>query len=184
MCYQFSIIEFEQTWYPCLWQSLDLRAHKCEATTTSSLASRCENLQKLRFCSDESAVAIINLKARGLREINGDHSGEITDTTLTMIAARHEALEIIQHGPFYNRINTNAIKAIAICCSNLKKLRVSGIRDVDGDAINALVKHYLNLIEIGFMDCRSVDEAALGNVVTLRFLSVAGTTRMNWGLVS
>ncbi|KAF7138950.1 hypothetical protein RHSIM_Rhsim07G0034900 [Rhododendron simsii] len=165
---------------PCLWQSLDLRAHKCEASTTSSLASRCENLKKLRFCADESAAAIINLKARGLCEISGDHSGDISDTTLTVIAARHEALEIVQPGPFYNWISRNAIKAIAICCPNLRKLRRSGIRDVDGDAINALAKHCMNLIEIGFVDCRNVDEVALGNVVTLRFLSVAGTRRMNW----
>ncbi|KAG5538713.1 hypothetical protein RHGRI_019317 [Rhododendron griersonianum] len=98
--------------------------------------------------------------------------------------ARHEALEIVELGPFCNRISSNAIKAIAIYCLNLRKLRFSGIRDVDGDAINALAKHCMNLIEIGFMDCCNVDEAALGNVVTLRFLSVAGTTRMNWGLVS
>ncbi|KAI8545470.1 hypothetical protein RHMOL_Rhmol07G0042300 [Rhododendron molle] len=81
-------------------------------------------------------------------------------------------------------ISGNAIKPIAICCLNLRKLRLLGIRDVDGDAINALVKHCMNLIEIGFMDCHNIDEAALGNVVTLRFLSIAGTTRMNWGLVS
>ncbi|KAH7862605.1 hypothetical protein Vadar_007110 [Vaccinium darrowii] len=168
----------------CLWQSLDLRAYKCDATTASSLASRCENLQKLRFRGHETAEAIINLKARGLREISGDLCRKITDTTLTMIAARHEALETLQLGPFCVRISSNAIKAIAICCPNLRKLRLSGIHDIDGDAINALAKHCPSLIEIGFVDCRTIDEVAVGNIVSLRFLSVAGTTRMNWGLVS
>ncbi|KAI8545463.1 hypothetical protein RHMOL_Rhmol07G0042100 [Rhododendron molle] len=64
------------------------------------------------------------------------------------------------------------------------KLRLSGIHDIDGDTINALAKHCMNLIDIGFVDCCYVDEAALGNVLTLRFPSVAGTTRMNWALVS
>ncbi|KAH7849803.1 hypothetical protein Vadar_023258 [Vaccinium darrowii] len=170
---------------PCLWQSLDLRPHKCDTTTTASLASRCVNLQKLRFRGAESADAIISLKARGLREISGDYCRKISDATLSVIAARHEALESLQLGPdFCERISSDAIKAIAICCPKLRKLRLSGIRDVDGEAINALARHCQNLTDIGFIDCLNVDEIALGNVVSVRFLSVAGTTNMKWVLVS
>ncbi|GMP42654.1 hypothetical protein CsSME_00012321 [Camellia sinensis var. sinensis] len=179
-----------QTWRalgisPFLWQSLDLRAHKCDATTAASLASRCKNLQKLRFRGAESADAIIHLQARALREISGDYCRQITDSTLSVIAARHEALESLQLGPdFCERISSDAIKTIAICCPKLRKLRLSGIRDVDGDAINALAKHCQNLTDIGFIDCLNVDEISLGNVVSLQFLSVAGTTNMKWHLVS
>ncbi|KAL6964952.1 Protein ARABIDILLO 1 [Sarracenia purpurea var. burkii] len=170
---------------PCLWQSLDLRAHKCDATTAASLASRCMNLQKLRFRGAESADAIINLQAKGLREISGDYCRKITDASLSVIAARHEALESLQLGPdFCERISSDAIKAIAICCPKLRKLRLSGIRDIDGEAINALAKHCWNLTDIGFIDCLNVDEIALGNVASVRFLSVAGTTNMKWVLVS
>ncbi|KAI8021959.1 Protein ARABIDILLO 1 [Camellia lanceoleosa] len=144
---------------PCLWQSLDLRAHKCDVTTAASLATRCMNLQKLRFRGAESADAIINLQARGLREISGDYCRKITDATLSVIVARHEALESLQLGPdFCERISSDAIKAIAICCPKLRKLKLS--------------------------DCLHVDEIALANVVSLQFLSVAGTTNMKWSLVS
>jgi hypothetical protein len=170
---------------PCLWQTLDLRAHKCDATTSSSLVSRCSDLQKLRFRGAESADAIINLQARGLREISGDYCRKITDATLSVIAARHEALESLQLGPdFCERISSDAIKAVAVCCPKLRKLRLSGIREVDGDAINALAKHCPNLTDIGFIDCLNVDEVALGNVSSVKFLSVAGTTNMKWVLVA
>ncbi|XP_023899766.1 protein ARABIDILLO 1 [Quercus suber] len=170
---------------PCLWYSLDLRAHKCDAVMAASLALRCVNLQKLRFRGAESADAIIHLQARNLHEISGDYCRKITDATLSVIVARHEALESLQLGPdFCERISSDAIKAIAFCCSKLKKLRLSGIRDVHGDAINALAKHCPNLTDIGFIDCLNVDEMALGNVVSVRFLSVAGTSNMKWGVVS
>ncbi|KAH7850905.1 hypothetical protein Vadar_004454 [Vaccinium darrowii] len=102
----------------------------------------------------------------------------------TIQIAWHEALEILQLGPFCHKIGSNAIKAIAIYSPNLRKFRLSGIRDIDGDAINALAKHCLSLIKIGFVDCHNIDEVAVSNVVLLQFLSVAGTTRMNRGLVS
>ncbi|XP_057498993.1 protein ARABIDILLO 1-like isoform X2 [Actinidia eriantha] len=169
---------------PCLWQSLDLRAQKCDAASASSLASRCANLEKLQFRGAEAAEAIINLQARDLREISGDNCGRITDATICMIAARHEALESLVLGPdFCKRISSNAIRSIAICCPKLKTLRLSGIHDVDGNAINALAKHCQNLMDLGFIDCLNVDEVALGNVVSLRFLSVSGTRNMRWGLV-
>ena len=169
----------------CLWISLDLRAHKCDPGMAVSLASRCVNLQKIRFRGAESADAIIHLQARNLREISGDYCRKITDATLSMIVARHEALETLQLGPdFCEKVSSDAIKAIAFCCPKLKKLRLSGLRDVSADVINALAKHCPNLIDIGFLDCLKVDEAALGNVVSVHFLSVAGTSNMKWGVVS
>ncbi|XP_022770196.1 protein ARABIDILLO 1-like isoform X4 [Durio zibethinus] len=169
----------------CLWSSLDLRAHKFDTAMATSLSSRCVNLQKLRFRGAESADAIIHLQAKNLREISGDYCRKITDATLSVIVARHEALESLQLGPdFCERITGDAIKAIALCCPKLKKLRLSGIRDVYADAINALAKHCSNLVDIGFLDCLKVDEAALGNILSVRFLSVAGTSNMKWGVVS
>ncbi|KAF5469978.1 hypothetical protein F2P56_010532 [Juglans regia] len=170
---------------PCLWNSLDLRAHKCDAAMASSLSPRCINLQKLRFRGAESADAVIHLQARNLREISGDYCRKITDATLSVIVARHAALESLQLGPdFCERISSDAVKAIAFCCPKLKKLRLSGIRDVHGDAINALAKHCQNLTDVGFIDCLNVDEMALGNVESVRFLSVSGTSNMKWGVVS
>ncbi|GMJ01423.1 F-box Armadillo protein 1, ARABIDILLO-1, F-BOX Protein 5 [Hibiscus trionum] len=169
----------------CLWSSLDLRAHKFDAATANSISSRCVNLQKLRFRGAESADAIINLQAKNLREISGDYCRKITDATLSVIVARHEALESLQLGPdFCERITGDAIKATALCCPKLKKLRLSGIKDVYADAIDALAKHCPNLVDIGFLDCLNVDEAALGNVLSVRFLTVAGTSNIKWDLVS
>lgn len=179
-----------RTWWnlgksPCLWQELDLRPHKFDAAAASSLSSMCVNLQKLRFRGPESADAIIALQAKNLREINGDYCRSMTDATLCVLAARHEALECIQIGPdFCEKISSDAIKAIAICCPRLRKLGISGIQEVDASAINALAKNCQNLTDIGFIDCRKVDETALGNVASVRFLSVAGTTNIKWNLVA
>ncbi|CAN1289903.1 Protein ARABIDILLO 1 [Linum perenne] len=169
----------------CLWSSLDLRAHTCDSSMAVSIASRCTNLKKLRFRGVETADAIIHLHARNLREISGDYCRKVTDATLSVIVARHEALESLQLGPdFCERISSDAIRAIAFCCPRLKKLRLSGIRDVSADAINALAKHCPELSDIGFLDCLMVDEAALGNVESVRFLSVAGTSNMKWAVIS
>ncbi|KAL0285376.1 UNVERIFIED_CONTAM: protein ARABIDILLO 1 [Sesamum angustifolium] len=108
---------------PCLWQMLDLRPHKIDAAAASSLASRCENLQKLRFRGPESADAIIKLRAQNLREISADGCRKMTDATLSVLAARHEALECLQIGPdFCERISSDAIKAIAICVHDYRNL--------------------------------------------------------------
>ncbi|KAF9617506.1 hypothetical protein IFM89_036710 [Coptis chinensis] len=169
----------------CLWSSLDLRAHKFDAGTAASMADRCVQLQKLRFRGVESANAIMNLGARGLREISGDFCREITDSTLSVMAARHDKLESLQLGPeFCERISSDAIKMVGLCCPKLRKLRLSGVRDVGEDAINALAKNCKQLEEICFMDCLNVDAVALGNVVSVRFLSVAGTRNINWNLAS
>lgn len=168
---------------PCLWQGLDLRPHKCDSAAAVSLSPRCRNLQKLRFRGAESADAIIHLQAKSLNEISGDYCRKITDATLSVIAARHESLESLQLGPdFCERISSDAIKAIAICCPQLRRLRLSGIREVDGDAINALARNCKGLMDIGLIDCLNIDEVALGNVLSLQFLSVAGTTNMKWTL--
>ncbi|TXG62528.1 hypothetical protein EZV62_009522 [Acer yangbiense] len=170
---------------PCLWSSLDIRAHKCDAAIAASLTSRCANLHKLRFRGADSADAIIHIQARKLREISGDYCRKITDATLSVIAARHEELESLQLGPdFCENITSDAIKAVAHCCPKLRKLRLSGIKKINGDAINALAKHCPNLTDIGFLDCLNVDEMALGNVVSVRMLSVAGTSNLKWGVIS
>lgn len=170
---------------PCLWNSLDLRAHRCDAAAAASLSSRGMHLQKLRFRGQETADAIIHLQARGLLEISGDYCRKINDATLSVIAARHEQLESLQLGPdFCEKITSDAIKAIAVCCPKLNNLRLSGVKDVHGDAIEALAKHCRNLTDLGFMDCQKVEESAVGNVLSLRFLSVAGTTNLKWGLIS
>ena len=93
-----------QTWRtigksPCLWQDLDLRPHKCDAAVARSLANRCAGLLKLRFHGPEHADAIMNLQAKNLREIRGDGCKKLTDATLSVLVARHEALEFIQIEP-------------------------------------------------------------------------------------
>ncbi|OIV98714.1 hypothetical protein TanjilG_24885 [Lupinus angustifolius] len=170
---------------PCLWTSLDIRSNRFDATIASSLAPRCVHLQKLRFRGAESADAIIHLRSRNLRELSGDYCRKITDATLAVIGARHELLESLQLGPdFCEKISSDAIKAVAHCCPRLNKLRLSGIKDINADAINALAKHCSKLTDIGFIDCLKIDEVALGNVSSLHFLSVAGTSGIKWGVVS
>ncbi|XP_051132581.1 protein ARABIDILLO 1-like [Andrographis paniculata] len=174
-----------RTWWAlgrssCLWQALDVRAHKFDSAAASSLASRCGDLQKLRFRGPESAEAIINLQAKHLREVSGDGCRKMTDATICVLAARHQELQCLQIGPDYcEKITSDAVKAIAICCPQLQKLRLS-IHEVEADAINALAMHCQSLTDVGFIDCRKVDEAALGNVESVRFLSVAGTTNIRW----
>lgn len=179
-----------RTWHllgssPCLWNSLDLRAHRCDADAASALASRCAGLRRLRFRGSESAAAIINLHARDLREIAGDYCRDITDATLSVIAARHEALECLQIGPDpCEKISSDAIRHVAMCCSKLRRLRLSGIREIDGIAIVALAKHCSQLEEISLIDCGNIDEIALGKVECLKFLSVAGSRNLKWGLAA
>ncbi|KAK6121612.1 hypothetical protein DH2020_044639 [Rehmannia glutinosa] len=169
---------------PCLWDVLDLRTYKFDAAAASSLASRCANLRKIRFRGPESADAITNLQAKKLREISVDCCRKMKDITLGVLAARHEALECLQiEADFCKMISSDAVKAIAICCPQLRKLWISGIREVDVNAINALSKYCRNLTDIGFIDCQKVDETALGNVASVRFLSIAGTANIKWNLV-
>ncbi|KAG6492964.1 hypothetical protein ZIOFF_047935 [Zingiber officinale] len=71
-----------------------------------------------------------------------------------------------------------------MCCTGLKRLRLSGIRDVNGEAANALARHCPRLSEIAFLDCGMIDEAALVNVVSLRFLSIASSRNIHWATAS
>ncbi|KAL0876486.1 hypothetical protein Bca101_026191 [Brassica carinata] len=163
---------------PYLWSSLDLRAYKFDRSVASSLANRCAELEKVRFNGLHSPAALVNLKARKLREISCEGCENVTDVTLSMIVARHEALESLQLGPgFGERITSESIKIIAICCPKLKSLRVSGMRDVSSEAIISLAGQ---LSDVGFLDCLNINEEALGQVVSLRYLSVTGTSNINW----
>ncbi|KAL0739732.1 hypothetical protein Bca4012_081245 [Brassica carinata] len=169
----------------CLWTSLDLRPHKINHSTASSLASRCVHLRTLRFRGVESADSIINLRARTLLELSGDYCRLITDATLAMIVARHEWLESLQLGPdFCEKITSDAIQVVALCCPKLKKLRLSGVRDVTSEAIQALAEHCTELSDLGFLDCLNIDEDALGRVVSVRYLSVAGTSNIKWSVAA
>ncbi|GAV79486.1 Arm domain-containing protein/F-box-like domain-containing protein [Cephalotus follicularis] len=166
---------------PCLWGKLDLRSYKFDTAGAVSLSSRATNLRKLRFRGAESADAIISLQARGLSEISGDFVRDITDATLSVIAARHEMLESLHLGPdACDRISSDAIRAVAFCCPNLSRLWLSGLREISADAINSLATHCRKLVDIGFIDSDVVDEEALGNLVSVQFLSVAGTRNLKW----
>ncbi|MBA0714532.1 hypothetical protein Golax_013499, partial [Gossypium laxum] len=150
-----------------------------------SLSLRCKNLQRLKFPAAGSADAIVSLQARELREISGDFCRDITDAALSVIAARHEMLESIHLGPDpCERISSDAIKAIAYCCPRLRRLWMSGVKEANGDAINALAKHCRQLMELGFVESDNIDEVALGNLSSLKFLSVAGTRNLKWGSVA
>ena len=171
---------------PFLWQSLDLRAHKCDAETALSLVSRCSgNLRSLHFRGPEAAASVMNLQARGLREISGDFCRDITDAILSVMAARHEQLESLQIGPDpCEKITSDAIRAIALCCPKLKCLRLSGLHQIDAEALNALGWHCCSLEEVAFTDCGHIDETALGNLSSLKFLSIAGAKNVSWATAS
>ncbi|XP_073001622.1 protein ARABIDILLO 1-like isoform X1 [Typha latifolia] len=170
---------------PCLWTSLDLRAHRCDADTAAVLAPRCAHLRSLRFRGSDSAAAVINLRARELKEITGEYCRGITDAMLGVIAARHEALESLQIGPDpCERISSDAVRHVAMCCTWLQRLRLSGVREIDGEAIGSLARHCPRLEEVAFLDCGSIDEGALGKVESLRLLSVAGSRNVKWATAS
>lgn len=169
----------------CLWECLDLRFHKLNALAAAMLSSRCTSLRTFWFYGVESANAIISLQARGLREISGDFCRNISDATLSMIAARHDLLENLQLGlDGCERISSDAIKAIAFCCKKLRRLQLSGVREVSGDAINALAQECLHLVDVEFVDCEKVDAVALGNLGSVQYLSVAGARDLKWDSAS
>ncbi|KAH9647900.1 protein ARABIDILLO 1 [Citrus sinensis] len=124
---------------------------------------------------------MIILQARRLREINVEFCRELTDAIFSAIVARHEMLEILHFGlDVCDRISSDAIKTVAYCCPKLRRLWLSGVREVNGDAINALAKQCRQLVEVGFIDSGGVDEAALENLSSVRYLSIAGTRNLNW----
>ncbi|MBA0754768.1 hypothetical protein Gogos_021222 [Gossypium gossypioides] len=167
---------------PCLWGSLDLRSHRFDTGAAVSLSPRCKNLQRLKFHAAGSADALVSLQARELREISGDFCRDITDAALSVIAARHEMLESVHFGPdACERISSDAIKALAYCCPRLRRLWMSGVKEVNGDAINALAEHCRKLKDVGFVESDNIDEVSLGNLNSVKFLSVAGTRNLKWG---
>ncbi|XP_022730889.1 protein ARABIDILLO 1-like isoform X2 [Durio zibethinus] len=94
-------------------------------------------------------------------------------------------LESVHLGPdACERISSDAIKALAYCCPRLTRLWMSGIREVNGDAINALAKHCRQLKDVGLVESDNIDEVALGNLSSIKFLSVAGTRNLKWGSVA
>ncbi|GMI75661.1 F-box Armadillo protein 1, ARABIDILLO-1, F-BOX Protein 5 [Hibiscus trionum] len=167
---------------PCLWGSLDLRSHKFDTAAAISLSPRCKNLRRLKFLAAGSADAIVSLQARAVREISGDFCRDITDAALSVIAARHEMLESVYLGPdACERISSDAIKTLAYCCPRLQRLWMTGVKEVNVDAIDALAKHCRQLKDVGFVDSDNIDEVALGNLNSVKFLSVAGTRNLKWG---
>ncbi|CAN6294265.1 unnamed protein product [Urochloa humidicola] len=170
---------------PCLWSELDLRAHRCDREAAASLAARCESLRRLRLRGHEAVEAVPALRARGLREVVADGCRGLTDATLAVLAARHEDLERLQIGPDpLERISCDALRQVALCCSKLRRLRLSGLREADAGAIGALARYCPLLEDVAFLDCGAVDEAALADIRSLRFLSVAGCRSLKWATAS
>jgi hypothetical protein len=170
---------------PCLWRTLDLRAHRYDREVASSLASRCGSLRRIRLRGHEAAEAVLGLRARGLREVVADGCRGLTDATLAVLAARHEDLQSLQIGPDpLERISSDALRHVALCCSQLCRLRLSGLREVDAEAVGALARCCPLLEDVAFLDCGTVDEAALAGIHSVRFLSVAGCRNLKWATAS
>ncbi|TVU31670.1 hypothetical protein EJB05_23368 [Eragrostis curvula] len=170
---------------PCLWSSLDLRAHRCDPEVAASLASRCRSLRRLRLRGHEAAAAVPGLRARGLREVVADGCRALTDATLAVLAARHEDLESLQIGPDHlERVSSDALRHVALCCSHLRLLRLSGLREADSDAVGALARYCPFLEDLALLDCGAVDESALADIKSLRFLSIAGCRNLKWATAS
>lgn len=170
---------------PCLWSELDLRAHRCDREMASSLAERCGSLRRLRLRGHEAVEAVPGLRARGLREVVADGCRGLTDAALAVLAARHEDLERLQIGPDpLEHISCDALRQVALCCSKLRRLRLSGLREADAGAIGALACYCPLLEDVAFIDCGAVDEAALADIHSLRFLSVAGCRSLKWATAS
>nr|ACQ55238.1 PHYSCODILLO2 [Physcomitrium patens] len=163
-----------------LWTSLDLRLHRLDSEVVSALAGRCSNLQCLKFRGGAFANSIVGLHARELRELSGDWCSLLSDATLSMVVARHGNLESLQLGSDCERVTSEALKVVAVCCPKLRRLCISGIRDVDRDAIQAMFQHCQGLTELGFLDSHTIDEGAFGAARNLRFLSVAGCRCIAW----
>jgi hypothetical protein len=109
----------------------------------------------------------------------------LTDATLAVLAARHEDLERLQIGPDpLERISSDALRQVALCCSRLRRLRLSGLREADAGAVGALARYCPLLEDVAFLDCGTVDEAALAGIHSLRFLSVAGCRSLKWATAS
>jgi len=123
----------------------------------------------------------VGLQARELQDLSGDCCSHLSDAALSMVVALHENLESLQLGSDCERVTSEALKVVAVCCPKLRRLRVSGVREVDKDAIFTLFKHCNGLTELGFLDSNTIDEKGFLSVATsLRFLSVAGCNCILW----
>ncbi|MFS7900084.1 putative leucine-rich repeat domain superfamily [Helianthus anomalus] len=72
---------------------------------------------------------------------------------LTLIVACYKLLESIQlWTESCEMITSDGIYSIALCCPNLKNLRLSGISNVSYEAIRALADRFPNLHDIGFIE--------------------------------
>lgn len=170
---------------PCLWSALDLRSHRCDREVAASLATRCQSLRRLRLRGHEAVEAVLGLRAGGLREVVADGCRGLTDASLAVLAARHEDLESLQIGPDpLEHISSNALRHLALCCTQLRRLRLSGLREANVDAVEALARCCPLLEDVALLDCGTVDEAALAGIHSLRFLSVAGCRNLKWATAS
>jgi hypothetical protein len=144
------------------------------------------HLQSLKFRGGAFASSIVGLQARELRELSGDCCGHLSDATLSMVVARHGNLESLQLGSDCERVTSDALKVVAFCCPKLRRLCISGIREVDKHAIQALFQHCKGLTELGFLDSHTIDEGVFGTATSLRFLfvSVAGCRCIVWSIAA
>lgn len=167
-----------KTWWaaskhPSLWKGLDLHHYKFDVEAALSLASRCNELQKIRLndLDVESKNALEYLKAKKLTDIRFDR---ITSVKLYTFAGHHGALQSL-HIDRGDEMTSDDIIAVAIGCPNLKKLRLFHVHRVDVHAFNALAKYCPTLTDIGFANCENLDETALGNIKSVRFVSIPGS---------
>lgn len=169
----------------CLWASLDLRSYRVSIPTAMTLSTRCGNLRCLRVRGADSLFSISALRAGALCEISADGCRGLTDATLAVLAARHETLQSIQIVPEQlDRVSSDALRHVAVCCAQLRRIRLSGLREIDGEAISTFARHCPDLEEVTFLDCGNIDEGAIGKIMSLRFLSVAGSRNVKWATAS
>ncbi|KAH0464519.1 hypothetical protein IEQ34_007305 [Dendrobium chrysotoxum] len=123
----------------------------------------------------------VDLHAHNLWEIAGDYCCDITDVMLSVITARHKALESLQIGlDPCEKISNDAIRHVAICCSRLRRLCLLGIRELMASPLapwrRTAPGHANVFVEIALLDCENIDETALGKVECLKL----GSRNLKW----
>ncbi|VAI25755.1 unnamed protein product [Triticum turgidum subsp. durum] len=169
---------------PCLWAALHLR--RLDPAAAATLAPRCApHLRSLRLAGRAAAEAAPFLRAAGLRSLRLSGCRDLTDAALAVLAARHGGLAELHIGPDpLDRISSDALRSVALCCPRLRCLRLSGLREVAADALADLARHCPLLHDLAFIDCLALDEPALAGLTSLRFLSVAGCQNIKWATAS
>uniref|UniRef100_A0ACD5TSY8 Uncharacterized protein n=1 Tax=Avena sativa TaxID=4498 RepID=A0ACD5TSY8_AVESA len=169
---------------PCLWAALSLR--RLDPAAAASLAPRCSShLRRLRLAGCAAADAAPFLRATNLRSLRLSACRGLTDAALAVLAARHAELRDLHIGPDpLDRVSSDALHHVALCCPRLRCLRLSGLREVAAGALAALARHCPLLHDLAFLDCQAIDETALGGLASLRFLSVAGCSGLKWATAS